>query len=290
MPTEPSTFKRTEDAMSTDERAREAAALNREARAIWNANAPFWDEAYGEGNQFQRVLLAPALERLLALHPEEHTLEVACGNGTFARRMAALGAYVVATDFSGVFLERARARTTEHTDRIEYRLLDATQEEQLLALGERRFDAVVCNMALMDMSAIDPLMRSVARLLKPGGRFVFSVSHPCFHNTGTTLLAEQSEDDGILTRTYSVKVSRYLRLTPAKGIGIIGQPRPHYYFDRPLHELFGAGFRAGLVLDGLEEPAFDGTEQPANAFSWANFTEIPPALVARFRLSGRQPS
>lgn len=275
--------------MTTGAKADDAAALNRDAQAIWDANATFWDDAYGEGNQFQRVLLGPALERLLALQPEERVLEVACGNGTFARRMAALGATVVATDFSEVFLEHARSRTTgtEHADRIEYRLLDATQEQQLLALGERGFDAAVCNMGLMDMSAIDPLMRSVARLLKPGGRFVFSVSHPCFHNTATTLVAEQSEPNGVLTQTYAVKVAGYLHLTPAKGIGIIGQPEAHYYFDRPLNVLFGAGFRAGLMLDGFEEPAFDGAEPAANAFSWANLTEIPPALVARFRLPGQ---
>ncbi len=274
--------------MSSDETPHDTAALNQEAQAIWNANATFWDDAYGEGNQFQRALLAPALERLLALQPGERVLEVACGNGTFARRMAALGATVLATDFSEVFLERARSRTTEteYVERIEYRLLDATKEEKLLALGERGFDAAVCNMGLMDMSEIDPLMRGVARVLKPGGRFVFSVSHPCFHNTATTLVAEQSEPDGVLTHTYSVKVAGYLHLTPAKGIGIIGQPQAHYYFDRPLNVLFGAGFRAGLVLDGFEEPAFDGTEQAANAFSWANFTEIPAVLVARFRLPG----
>jgi 2-polyprenyl-3-methyl-5-hydroxy-6-metoxy-1,4-benzoquinol methylase len=284
MPIEQSTSAHLEDKMNTGEQAGDAADLNREVQAIWNANATFWDDAYGEGNQFQRALLGPALERLLALQPEERVLEVACGNGTFARRMAALGVSVLATDFSEVFLRHARARTTEYADRIEYQLLDATQEGQLLALGERGFDAVVCNMALMDMSTIDPLMHGVARLLKPGGRFVFSVSHPCFHNTATTLLAEQSETDGVLTRTYSVRVARYLNLTPAKGIGIIGQPQAHYYFDRPLHVLLGAGFRAGLALDGLEEPSFDGTEPAANAFSWSNFTEIPPVLVARFRL------
>src|SRR5215467_9863959 len=99
--------------MSTRETARDAADLNREVQAIWNANATFWDDAYGEGNQFQRALLAPSLERLLAVQPDERILEVACGNGTFARRMAEPGAYVVATDFSEVFLEHARKRTTE---------------------------------------------------------------------------------------------------------------------------------------------------------------------------------
>ncbi len=33
------------------------------------------------------------------------------------------------------------------------------------------------------------------------------------------------------------------------------------YFHRTLHELLNAAFAAGLVMDGIEEPAFDGTGQ-----------------------------
>ena len=36
-------------------------------------------------------------------------------------------------------------------------------------------------MAMMDMIVIDPLLDSLAELLKPGGRFVFSLPHPCFN-------------------------------------------------------------------------------------------------------------
>jgi hypothetical protein len=86
---------------------------------------------------------------------------------------------------------------------------------------------------------------------------------------------------------YAVKVTKYLHNTPEKGIGIIGQPASQYYFCRPLHVLFNACFRAGLVLDGLEEPAFnyphDGS-QPGRMLSWAHYHEIPPVLVARLRI------
>ena len=42
------------------------------------------------------------------------------------------------------------------------------------------------------------------------------------------------------------------------------EPEPHWYFHRPLHELFGAFFQAGFVLDALEEPALatQDTESP----------------------------
>jgi 2-polyprenyl-3-methyl-5-hydroxy-6-metoxy-1,4-benzoquinol methylase len=258
--------------------------LNREVREIWDGKARFWDERMGEGNQFQRVLVGPASERLLQVRPGQTILEIACGNGVFSRRLAGLGARVVATDFSPTFLELARARTTEHTELVEYRLVDATDEAQLLALGEGRFEAAVCNMALQDMVAIEPLLRALPRLLAPGGRFVFSLPHPAFNYPGGTRFALEEEDrDGRLVETYYVKVSNYLRVPPVKGAGMPDEPAPHLYFHRPLSALLGACFEAGFVLDALEEPAFGPGDHAGRPLGWANFKDIPPVLAARVR-------
>ena len=264
---------------------KESDALNAETREIWDRNAEWWDEQTGEGNEFQNILIGPATERLLALRPGEAVLDVACGNGAFSRRMAELGAEVVAFDFSERFLERAKARTTEHADRIDYRLVDATDEGQLLALGERRFDAAVCTMALMDMATVEPLMSGLSRLLKAGGRFVFSVLHPCFNSSdGFRLVAGQEDRAGELVTEHSVQVWRYLSRSTAKGVGIPGQPVPQNYFHRPLGALFAACFDAGFVLDGLEEPAFGPEAEATRPLGWVNYKEIPPVLVARARL------
>ena len=271
--------------MNTENTPNELDALNRQTQEIWNRNADWWDEQTGEGNQFQRVLIGPATERLRALRPGERVLDIACGNGAFSRSMARLGAQVVAFDFSERFLERAKARTNEHADRIDYRLVDATDEAQLLALGDR-FDAAVCTMALMDMATVEPLMSALSRLLKPGGRFVFSVLHPCFNSSrGIRQVVEQEDRDGELTTAYSVNVSNYIRPASWQGVGIPGQPTAHYYFHRPLSVLLSACFSAGFVLDGLEEPVFDDAEETARPLGWANFKEIPPVLVARLRLA-----
>ncbi len=140
-------------------------------------------------------------------------------------------------------------------------------------------------MAIMDMAEIDPLMRGVRQVVKPGGRFVFSLCHPCFNHAGMAHCAEESTIDGERVTTLSVRVTTYLHPRPQKGIAMIGQPvAPHYYFDRPLHTLFNACFRAGLVLDGLEEPVFnhphDGSE-PRRLLSWTNHREIPPSCLSR---------
>jgi 2-polyprenyl-3-methyl-5-hydroxy-6-metoxy-1,4-benzoquinol methylase len=258
--------------------------LNQKTQQIWNQNATFWDEKMGEGNQFQRVLVGPTSERLLDLKPRELVLEIACGNGVFARRMTQLGVQVIATDFSENLLELAKARSTGYADRIEYRLIDATDESQLLTLGKRRFDAAICNMAIMDMAEIEPLMSALSQLLKPNGRFVFSLMHPCFNNSRVKFMVEEEMDEGELITVYSVKVSEYIGQSVSRGLAIVGQPAPHYYFNRTLSTLFNACFHAGFVIDGLEEPAFGPEDRSERFLNWVNFKEIPPVLVARCRL------
>ena len=261
---------------------------NIETREVWNENAAFWDERMGEGNDFVEVLTWPATERLLDLQSGERVLDVACGNGLATRRMAAMGADVVACDFASEMVDFARSRTTKNAERIHYHVLDATDENALLALGEGQFDAALCAMALFDMAEIEPLMRALARLLRCGGRFVFSVLHPCFNHARMVHVAEMEDRAGEIVTVYSVKVFGYLTPSIAHGVAIEGQPRPQLYFDRPLQELFGAAFAAGFVLDGLEERSFPPDHSSGrNPLSWGgNYSEIPAVLVARARLAG----
>ena len=259
---------------------------NLETRAAWNHNAAFWDERMGEGNDFVEVLIWPATERLLELQPGEQVLDIACGNGLYARRVAAMGADVVAFDFAADMVDHARKRTTEHSGNVDYQVLDATDETALLALGEGQFDAAMANMALFDMAEIEPLMRALTRLLRPGGRFIFSLMHPCFNNPQTTQVGEREDRDGKIVTVYSVKVWGYLTSTVARGAAIPGQPEPHLYFHRSVQTVLGTCFAQGFVLDALEEQAFPHGHPPGkNPLSWGpNFSEIPPVLIARMWL------
>ena len=95
-----------------------------ENRRIWNANARWWDDRIGDGNDFQTLLIEPPTERLLNVTAGDTILDVACGAGRFARRMASLGATVVGIDTSSEFIARARERTPADAS-IEHRVVDA---------------------------------------------------------------------------------------------------------------------------------------------------------------------
>jgi len=256
-----------------------------ENRRIWDANARWWDDQIGDGNAFQDVLIEPATERLLAVQSGESILDVACGAGRLTRRLARLGARVTGIDGSERFIERARRRTAADDVAVEFRVMDACDERAMRALGERSFDRAVCTMALMDMPCIEPMMRALGRLLKPGGCFVFSVIHPCFVSAGVQRFVEAGEDEAGRQRVQKgVKIREYLTPGAKKTEGILGQPEPQYYFHRPLHVLLGVSFRAGFVVEALEEPAFPAEMAETEGLRLIDMVEIPPVLVVGMRL------
>ena len=226
-------------------------------------------------------------DRWLPVDPDLYLLgilDIACGNGAFSRRMADLGARVTAFDSSEPFIECARERSEGYADRIEYRVIDATDRKQLLELGRGCFDGAIANMALMDMSQIEPLAKSLSHLVKPDGRFVFSIMHPCFNNNAVRLSIEDEQQGAEFVSVRSVRVTKYLTPFESQGIGIVGQPVPQTYFHRPLNDLLRPFLEEGMAITGLEETAFEDASAARGPLSWDHFHEIPPVLVVRLEV------
>lgn len=256
-------------------------ALNHEA---WELNAAFWNERLQQGNPTHELLLAPAIQRLLDVQVGERILDIACGGGQDARRLARLGAHVTAFDFSHGLIEYAKDQSREEGLSIDFRVVDATDAVKLRSLGPDRFDGAICNMALMDIPVIEPLAQVARELLRTGGRLVFSVTHPCFNTAFASQAIERSVgNDGQQVTQGVVRVSRYKTPSVTRGEAIVGQPRAQLYFDRPMEDLLGAFFNAGFVMDALEEPAFGPGAGRRPTPTWKSLPEIPPVLVVRMR-------
>jgi 2-polyprenyl-3-methyl-5-hydroxy-6-metoxy-1,4-benzoquinol methylase len=260
---------------------------NQESRTAWDANAEFWDARMGDdGNDFFNLLQWPVIASFLNPQPADRILDAACGNGLTSRKLAGFGATVTAFDFSTELIRIAQSRQTPDT-RITYHILDATDEDALLkALSPHApFDSALCNMALFDMAEIEPLFRALAKLLKPSGVFVFSLTHPAFNNSSSVHVMEEVDDEGEIKIVYSVKISRYMTPYHARGLAMRDQPKAQLYFERSLQYYLNTGFENDFVLDGFAERAFPPGHPSPHPLSWGGqFSEIPPVLVARMRL------
>jgi ubiquinone/menaquinone biosynthesis C-methylase UbiE len=218
----------------------------------WDAMAAWYDAKQGEeGDLWHRTLIDPALLEAVGAVGGQRLLDLACGNGYLARRFARMGARVVGIDASAPIIERARRRERETSLGIVYHAGDTARMDMLNDAG---MDIVVCNMALMDIEDVAGTIRQVARVLRPGGRFVASLSHPCFDVAGASAWVIERMD---FTTTIWRKVSRYRerfagRVPWRDGEGPIvayttAYHRPLSWYVRTLRE-------AGFVIIALEEP------------------------------------
>jgi ubiquinone/menaquinone biosynthesis C-methylase UbiE len=146
------------------------------------SSSPAYDEvAHAYGHILDpdgRGLADPVLTDLLGRIADQAVLSLACGQGRDARLLAGLGAVVTGIDVSPEMLRYASEHEASDPRGITYVQGDA---RDLAEFADSSFDGVVCHMALMDIPELGPTIRSVARVVRRGGWFVFSIVHPAYH-------------------------------------------------------------------------------------------------------------
>jgi SAM-dependent methyltransferase len=101
-------------------------------------------------------------------------LDLGCGSGWFTKELHLAGAKVLGIDGSAELLKIAKSSYPD----LEFFEQDLTRRLHL----NREFDRIVALMVLMDIPELDLLMSSVRAALKPNGKFIFTIPHPCFFN------------------------------------------------------------------------------------------------------------
>jgi SAM-dependent methyltransferase len=134
-------------------------------------------ETYGEDfGQTSWVTTEESHEipRLLELTPTSNVLEIGCGSGRYALYLAEkIGCHVVGIDANreGVRNANDLARTNNLMAKARFEAADASQT---LPFGDQAFDAIYANDALCHIPGRLSLLCEVYRVLKSGGRMLFS--------------------------------------------------------------------------------------------------------------------
>jgi ubiquinone/menaquinone biosynthesis C-methylase UbiE len=216
----------------------------------WEELADWWDSKQGEsGDLWHRALVDPSLLEVVGNCRNKDILDLGCGNGYLARRLARAGARVTAVDSSARMIKNAKAHD-QGGPRIRYICSDAAS----LKLADARFDIVYANMSLDDIENAEGAIKEVGRVLKAGGRFVASISHPCFDNgsnSGWVMEKSAGEPPMVFRR-----IRAYRRSFREMCLWRVEDGRREYtrWYHRPLSWYAWAFRSSGFAITRLEEP------------------------------------
>ena len=117
--------------------------------------------------------LTRQLANATLISPKSSVLDVACGNGSSARIIAAdFGAMVTGCDYSAVNLERATSAA--HAAGLDRKTKFVRGSAEQLPFAPESFDVSLCECSLCLFDNMDTALLQIHRVLKPGGRIGIS--------------------------------------------------------------------------------------------------------------------
>lgn len=206
------------------------------------------------------------LIQTLELKPGHHLLDLGCGPGLYAARLAKYGLHVTGVDFSQNSIDYAVKTAWETGFNIEYRCQNYLELDD-----ESQFDAVL--LIYGDFCPLSPqqrtrLLANVHRALKPGGYFVLDVTTPLlrqreglkngwyaaqsgFWKSGPHLVLEQGFSyDG------EIFLDQYIVIEETGKISVYRNWFQDYSSDKIIAELDANGFHVEDLWSNLEGTSF----------------------------------
>ncbi len=221
-----------------------------DVRKGWDDVAEWWVSRYNSKGDLNREwLVDPVLLRFLGKVRGLRVLDAGCGGGYLCRILARRGATVDGVDLSSKLIETAKKMEKREPS-------GATFHQGNLAnmrvFRSDTFDKVVSNIVLQDVLKLDKAVKEIYRVTKPGGSFVFSITHPAFERPPSKWFREPED-------TERTEESRYLMTYDYLGRVATCWGQPGFPmvvgFHRPLRDFFKALSKAGFLVSRLEEPS-----------------------------------
>jgi SAM-dependent methyltransferase len=186
-------------------------------------------------------------------------LEVGCGSAPCARWLTDQGARVIGLDLSAGMLRHAVAAARETGIWVPLVQADATR----LPFADRSFDLACSAFGAVPFVADSAaVMREVARVLRPGGRWVFAVTHPM-----RWIFPDDPGEAGLIV------AQSYFDRTPYVEVDGRGQPT-YVEHHRTLGDRVREIVAAGLTLEDLIEPEWP----PELERNWGQWSPLRGAL------------
>ncbi|MGL6234665.1 MAG: class I SAM-dependent methyltransferase [Segniliparus sp.] len=229
----------------------------------YSQNAAFWvDIIRRRRDRYRTELTDAAVLSLVGPLAGLRVLDAGCGEGYLSRLLAERGAQVVGVDTAVELVEAARQEAAQRRIAVEHLVANAGDLPTEFAAS---FDIVVLNHVVNDLENPAPAFSEAARVLRPEGKIVVLMLHPCFTHQGGDV--EDYFANYRASRCFEVDGTR--------------SPAPVVYWVRPLESYSALLAEAGFAITGLKEPR-PSTEQMLDPWWQERFT-APKFLLIEAR-------
>jgi SAM-dependent methyltransferase len=205
----------------------------------WEASARWWQDEFTGGADVEYTeQILPLVEARLA--GARRVLDVGTGEGQVARLLAAGGSRVVGVDPTVAQITEARRRAGGPAY--------ARAAAAALPFADGSFDGVLACLVFEHIDDLEGAVAEVARVLRPGGRFLLLANHPLLQTPGSGWIDDQVLDPP----------EQYWRVGPylvddvtveevRKGVHV-------RFVHRPLSRYVNTLAAHGLVIARMDEP------------------------------------
>ncbi|MEI8036820.1 MAG: class I SAM-dependent methyltransferase [Verrucomicrobiota bacterium] len=245
----------------------------------WDPVAAWYDKLVGEaGSDYHRHVILPAALRILAPQPGEAILDLCCGQGVLVKPLldAGIGRFT-GVDASPRLIAAAKSRHGSDP-RVAWVVADVSQPGTWV---DASHDAAACLMAVHDVADVAAMFANLARALKPGGRALLVLMHPCFRIPRASHWGWDADQKIQFRRLDSYRTPLEIPITTHPGKGTGEQTAFHH---RPLADLLTALGQGGLAVTACEELYSHRRSQATGPFSKAEHRaaqEFPLFLALR---------
>jgi len=232
---------------------------NRDVAKFWDENAENWTKLARMGYDRSRDLInSPAFFKMLTDISGLNGLDIGCGEGYNTRIAANKGAKLTAIDISKLFIKYAKETEQQQPLGIEYKIASGTE----LPFSDNNFDFAIATMSLMDIAENENAISEAYRVIKPGGFFQFSITHPCFSNSDYEWIRnEEGRRTGFIVKDYFKQLDGELEewIFGAAPKEITEKMRKFRIprFTRTLSDWLNLLIRKGFILEEFCEPYAD---------------------------------
>lgn len=225
----------------------------------WDLNAPIRHKQLIDRKDitFWEILLPEILKVLKGLdgYDSFSVLDAGCGTGILSHILSAHVARVTGIDPSSVSISIAQDYAREDQNVT----LQCVGIEEFGPLHTGEFDFALGHMVLQAIEPLSLALESISMCTRARGVFVFSIPHPCFW-----AIVKNEFDQ----TNYSYRIPSYYQIPFPVSSDSNPFPSRIPYFHRPLEIYSTELFKAGFVIERLQEPFPSDELMKAYARPW----------------------